>query len=975
MTYELHVDSTITTLFNFDDEVTSHQIVSNTPGHIPQSPNHTWLRESLISVLSSDALSRQRKIIPGGLERPEGLVYCTNTDLLDMLMNIVIGVEGPSSCEPFIAPIYPILICHWCLLDGPHDFLRRLLASHHLHGRRFSAFAKGLMNLFRTVFRIEGAPLSAPRMGEIVKLAFELLEIQRNGNISESEATRCLKHTVALQLPDISSKLIAYGGTVRYLFSFPPRMLFSGPPFQVLSPPMTAFVLQMGADAQDALRGAWFHLRHLPTGSGSKDLEHLYHMFYLPLAHGADPDQQMKQWTFGMDMSIAEWAALRSSTLGRIFLPFVKNKYRQEMIQTFLDLHEQRSIIGASPSHREFALLIATATESTTFAERLLRVGTDPNCSSILSTGSWKATDPIVKEFTRRATAYRVESLVDWSLSRSNGTMVKILLDGSRTGESYIKRIHNSTIFRHREMLRSLIDELSEPHRLPYTQSCLLRLAILDKNAELLIGLDDAGVPMNMKLSPMDRDAALGFAIRHSTFSTVQLLWDLGARFRDSGPSGGAYELVQLFSDGKGEEQDFLTKFEFLTMQGACVSASVECNNDNCLIFTQSPFQSLVRHVSRCNLDYSVFFETMKRLIAVGIPLHRRDTSGQTPLQIAAKWGVWHVMKYLIDHGADVNANICGSTSESPSPLAFACSAREPSLVNYDLVEDPVSREQIIHMLLDYGADINQVFSRGTALGKACGSRCLIAVRILLDRGASIDLPSYPTWAVVRESCFYDRTIGVSVVAPAGDIDRSMTPLQIACHRDATELQEDMEYVKHLLAHGANPNTTPCETTPTALQLAAKNDDLALARILIEAGATSNDSNLSAIPALHHAIVAGNFSMALLLIESGADVNLGVDYDRWPIFSGFREMYPLTALTGVYTAVELAAYKGHHSIVQLVINAGAEKEATTDRFCRAIDIARSEQHLEVVELLESQRQATYPSYCEMLGVDFEDNSE
>jgi cytohesin len=196
------------------------------------------------------------------------------------------------------------------------------------------------------------------------------------------------------------------------------------------------------------------------------------------------------------------------------------------------------------------------------------------------------------------------------------------------------------------------------------------------------------------------------------------------------------------------------------------------------------------------------------------------DTDGKTPLQIAAEKGQLIVAKYLLDHGADVNA---GSRRHPGNPL-------------YGAAEH--GHKAMVELLLSRGADVNagvlDPLYRAISLGYA------EVAEVLMANKADVNLK------------------GIN-----GDGQR---PLHAAASNGKTSL------VQLLINHGADVNATD-NNGYTPLHSAATADALPAAKLLLASKVEVNARNKSGDTPLHSAAQQGNADVVSLLLDSGAAVD------------------------------------------------------------------------------------------------------
>lgn len=144
----------------------------------------------------------------------------------------------------------------------------------------------------------------------------------------------------------------------------------------------------------------------------------------------------------------------------------------------------------------------------------------------------------------------------------------------------------------------------------------------------------------------------------------------------------------------------------------------------------------------------------------------------------------------------------------------------------------------------------------------------------------------------------------------------------------------EVEYVKSLLAAGADPNAMD-EEGWTALMWAAQNNDIATASALIDAGAVLNFAEYSnEETALTVAIYSNSDEIVQLLLQSGADPSLQDSLGWTPLMT--------------------AANYGDIEAVELLLAAGADPNARDEYDMTAEDYAADNEYEEIVTRLKKE---------------------
>ncbi|KAL2674068.1 hypothetical protein Neosp_012514 [[Neocosmospora] mangrovei] len=294
-------------------------------------------------------------------------------------------------------------------------------------------------------------------------------------------------------------------------------------------------------------------------------------------------------------------------------------------------------------------------------------------------------------------------------------------------------------------------------------------------------------------------------------------------------------------------------------------------------------------------------------------PMQSTD-DGLTPLGWAVESGDENMAQYLLDSGADVDAtNGWGETA-----LFQAVIRRD---------------EPIVRLLLDRGAKVNIFGTRRSSpltLATRGGNDAII--RLLLDRGANANATATGGEpAVVYAARNADMTLlkllldhGANANATAVDGE----PAVVYAARNA-----DMTLLKLLLDHGANANATATDSEPPVL-IAARHRHISFPRLILERVAKIYTFRaFNTTTPLIEAAYRGDDEMVRLILDSGANLNprkgQGVEALATAISMGHESTTRLLINRGVpvkgqYAPLNFAASSGYEGMVQLLLEHGAD---------------------------------------------------
>jgi ankyrin repeat domain-containing protein 17 len=251
----------------------------------------------------------------------------------------------------------------------------------------------------------------------------------------------------------------------------------------------------------------------------------------------------------------------------------------------------------------------------------------------------------------------------------------------------------------------------------------------------------------------------------------------------------------------------------------------------------------------------------------------------------AASAGHLQCAKLLIEAGAGVNTH---SNEFKETALTLACYKG-----NIDVVK----------LLLECGADQeHKTDEMHTALMEACMDGHTEVAKLLLDHGAQVNMPADSFESpLTLAACGGHSELANLLIEHGADLkernDEGYTPLMEASREGHVEM------VTLLLSHDPEEkfiNAITEETQESALTLACCGGSFEVAKILIEAGA---DVNLGASTPLMEASQEGHIELVQLLLQSNALVN--------------------QCTTSGETSLSLACENGHTEVAELLINSGA----------------------------------------------------
>ncbi|MCP3684250.1 MAG: hypothetical protein GY861_16340 [bacterium] len=252
------------------------------------------------------------------------------------------------------------------------------------------------------------------------------------------------------------------------------------------------------------------------------------------------------------------------------------------------------------------------------------------------------------------------------------------------------------------------------------------------------------------------------------------------------------------------------------------------------------------------------------------------DFRNDGPLSLAVRHYHVHTVRFLLERGANPNASFLPL-------LDIACRFSERRCKTV---------KEIIELLLEYGADVNQTEENLNALvaltkelekikrGKAKGIIYEL-VQLLIAKGSNVngqcDWKETPLRHVSKDGSVNIVSLLISSGADVNARDDwGDTPLYVAVEARNNNI------VKLLLDAGANPNSKTKKYKVTPLYCAVEDGNNDVVRLLIDAGADVNARVEGKAP-LHEATENGNLEAVILLVNGGANINTKTKYNETPL--------------------------------------------------------------------------------------------
>lgn len=346
---------------------------------------------------------------------------------------------------------------------------------------------------------------------------------------------------------------------------------------------------------------------------------------------------------------------------------------------------------------------------------------------------------------------------------------------------------------------------------------------------------------------------------------------------------------------------------------------------------------------SHCGNDDVVF-----SLLRHGARVDILDASSMTPLHLAASRGHYHVVRYLLDGHADVDA--LGPDNKTPLRLAADNGHFEAA-----------------ELLLQYQAKVNARDRRNfTALHAAAKIGDDAIVNLLVRYGADFEAKDGELMAALHYACEENSEAVVeALLTHRADIEaqgkEAMTPLLCACRAGARQVTSILLARKANLKHKG-------EGDMTSLHWACYNGHADVADLLLQKKASIEARTSDGRTPLHIATMTKNFAVAELLIRKGAALEVQCNRSLRPIHYACQNADPIlvqlllssSAQIEAATRLDLlrplhmATIRGSSAVAEMLLKKGATVDARNAAGDRALSLACTLGHIDLVRLLLSK---------------------
>ncbi|KAN0068035.1 Ankyrin repeat-containing domain protein [Elaphomyces granulatus] len=233
----------------------------------------------------------------------------------------------------------------------------------------------------------------------------------------------------------------------------------------------------------------------------------------------------------------------------------------------------------------------------------------------------------------------------------------------------------------------------------------------------------------------------------------------------------------------------------------------------------------------------------------------------------------------------------------------------------------------------------------------------------LLGEGAKADSINHIGWTPLHAASYYGHQSAVELLVQHGaSLEAQIT---IDGYRPLHKAAEGgfVEITRTLLKSGAKiEGLTHKNATP--LYIAARGGHVAVVQLLLQAGANRDCQTTEGWTPLHAASYYGRKAVVELLVRENVNLELGIDLDGYRPLHKAAEHFTILNDKLQWTALHAAVYSGNKAVIRLLLGSGVNINAADTQGKTALDLAKSRDDQELVDLLLQPKNISLESSLE-----------
>lgn len=453
--------------------------------------------------------------------------------------------------------------------------------------------------------------------------------------------------------------------------------------------------------------------------------------------------------------------------------------------------------------------------------------------------------------------------------------------------------------------------------------STMLHLAANDGHSDIVDWLIKRGA--ELELENNEGCTALHLAAHAGALEATRMLLDSGANIEVYDEMGRTPLLRAVWSHNAEYVQ-------FLLDRGADANYQVFHEIDALYSATLNDELAIMKVLVGDNVDLVKVLEERKMihlaaergdvdvvrvLVKLGVSPTSKDENGELAIHYAAGAGQLEVIKYLLEAGSEIDA----PGKSKRTPLLYAAAE---------------GHDEAVVLLCEKGATVDYKCSKGsTALDLALDFGRIPVACVLVARGAKLDHQLSHIW-----DAFEDGNCPVLQFLIEHWDESSPVPEEITARlMEVAAERRDEDFAKFLIERKFPVNGTELSRT-TALTIAIHEDSLEMVELLLDNGAETAESFYRHNP-VHLALELGKEEIAHCLAEHDVEFQA-----NQAMFMAIREgLYSFASKLLVLgadkpfrwledrdvrgnTLLHVATFHGHMDCTRLLLDSGADIEAT-----------------------------------------------